>query len=315
MCYSMYMSIFKLPLSIAIKSMEHGDVKFNKSHRTYGNFNIKKDLSYIDDELQGHKLDIYTNPVKQNGITLFYVHGGGYVYGWKEAHKVFISWFVERGFNVVAINYRLGEKDGSISIVDQVKDAMAALNFVEENKNYYGIKTDNLFLTGDSAGGHICVMLDIILNNKEAQEYYKIEKLPKVKIKGIALNSTMYDFSLVVRDAKNMLFKSGCKWMLSKQYLDSEFIKKNSPRYYFKNGYKPSPLFASTAYYDYFNTQTFRLKNDCDELNIPLEYLFEAAPNKKIGHVYNHFCFENEEGKRCNNMMVDFFLNKSNVAK
>ena len=311
----MYMSILKLPLSIAIKSMERGDVKFNKHHKTYGNFNIKKDLSYINDELRGHKLDIYTNPVKQNGITLFYVHGGGYVYGWKEAHRVFISWFVERGFSVVAINYRLGQKDGSISIMDQVKDALAALNFIEENKNYYGLKTDNLFLTGDSAGGHICLMLDILLRSKEAQDYYKIEQLPMVSIKGIALNSTMYDYRLVVRDAKNMLFKSGRKWMLTEKYLDSNFIEMNSPRHYFRNGFKPSPLFASTAYNDFFNSQTFRLKKDCDELNIPLEYIFEATTNKSIGHVYNHFCFENEEGKRCNNMMVDFFLNKSNVAK
>ena len=313
MCYSMNMSILKLPLSFAIKSMAHGDDKFNRAHKTYGNFNIKKDINYISDDKRSHKLDIYTNPVKQNNMTIFYVHGGGYVYGWKEAHKVFVSWLVDQGFTVVAINYRLGQKDGSISIMDQVKDALEALKFTEDNKNYYCIKTDNLFLLGDSAGGHICLMLDILLHNKEAQDYYEIKELPNIPIKGIALNSTMYDYNAVRKQAKEMLFKRGCKWMLSSKYLDDEFIRKNNPRHYFKNGFKPLPIFASTAHQDYFNSHTIRLNKDCKELNIPITYLFESNPSKEIGHVYNHFCIEMEEGKKCNQMMIDFFRANSKV--
>lgn len=309
------MSILKLPLSIAIKSMAKGDAKFNLNHRTYGNFNVKKDLNYLSDDDQFHCLDIYTNPERSNGITLFYVHGGGYVYGLKEDHRVFISWFVNKGFNVVSINYRLGEKDGSISIADQVKDAYDALCFIEENKNEYGIKTDNLFLVGDSAGGHICLMLDILFKNKEVQDYYNFHKLPNIEIKGIALNSTMYDYIGVRALARKLLSKRGCRWMLSKQYLDTDFINKNNPRYYVRNGYKPSPIFASTAYHDYFNNQSVRLKHDADEYGFALTYLFEASPSKKIGHVYNHFNFENEEGKKCNESMVEFFLNNSKVAK
>ena len=307
------MSIFKLPLTLGIYSMSRGDIKFNKTHKTYGNFNIKKDLNYCSDGEDYHKLDIYTNPEKQNGITLFYIHGGAYVYGNKEEHRVFISWFVNRGFNVVAINYRLGEKDGSVSIMDQVMDAFKALKFIDENKVYYGLKLDNLFLTGDSAGGHICLMLDILLNNKDAQDYYGISELPKAKISGVAVNSTMYDYNYVVYQAKDKLFKKGCKWMLSERYLDSDFIKNNSPRYYYQSGYKPTAIFASTSYNDYFNSHTLRLKKDADQYGLNLTYLFEASPNKEIGHVYNHFCFENEEGKRCNNMMVEFFLNNSKV--
>ena len=309
------MSLLKLPLSIAVKNMANGDKKFNKSHKTYGNFNVKKNINYISDDRRAHRLDIYTNPEKNNGITLFYVHGGGYVYGHKEDHRIFCSWFTNQGLTVIAINYRLGKKDGSISIMDQVSDALAALDFSEENKHYYGIDTKNLFLTGDSAGGHICLMIDILFRSKEARDYYKIEKLPKVEIKGIALNSTMYDYNLVVRDAKNMLFKKGCKWMLSDKYLDKEFVNKNSPRIYYKNGLVPAPLFASTSYHDYFNSQTIRLSKDFKELNVPLDYLFESSTSKKIGHVYNHFCFEIEEGKRCNERMIEFFYKNSQVDK
>ena len=311
----MIMSLFKLPLSIGVSVMRKGDDKFNKTHRTYGNFNVKKNLNYCSDDNEEHTLDIYTNPKKRNGILLIYIHGGAYVYGTNDAHRIFVSWYVNQGFDVAAINYRLGQKNGSISIMDQVKDAYEALKFVLNNKDYYDIKTDNIFFVGDSAGGHISLMLDILLHNKEAQEYYQINDVPKVNLRGIALNSTMYDYNLVVKMSNDMLFKKGRKWMLSSRYKDEEFVKKNSPRYYYKNSYKSVPLFASTAYHDYFNSQTTRLKKDADELGIDLDYLFESSPDKKIGHVYNHFNFENEEGKRCNDRMVEFFIKNSKVAK
>lgn len=310
----MYMSIFKLPLGIAVSNMEKGDIKFCKSHKTFGNFNIKKDLSYIVDERRSHKLDIYTPAEYSNGITLFYVHGGAYVYGWKEYHQVFVSWFVSKGFTMVVPNYRLGQKDGSISFMDQISDLLEALKFVEENKVYYGIKTDNLFLVGDSAGGHMCMMLEVLLKDKKVQAYYNLKEVPKFNIKGIALNSTMYDYRGVVAQAKSMLFKKGCRWMFSKKYLDDEFIKMNDPRQHYQSGFKPVPLFASTSAHDYFNNQTLRLKRDADKLGINLTYLFEASPRKEIGHVYNHFVFT-DEGLKCNEMMEEFFYKYSVVAK
>lgn len=315
MCYSIVMGFIKLPLSIAVASMAHGDSKFNDSHRTYGHINNKKDLNYCSDGEKEHCLDILTNPTKSNGITLFNIHGGAYVYGYKEDSRIFTSWFVDKGFTVIPINYRLARKDGSISIMDQAKDAVEALKFVVENAVHYGVSLKNLFLMGDSAGGHICLMLDILSKSEEARKYYQLEDFPKVEIKGVALNSPMYDYMLVRAAAKEVLSKRSRRWMLSKQYLDDEFINKNNPRYYFKNGFKPSPLFASTSYYDYFNNQSQRLKKDCDELGINIDYLFEASPDKSIGHVYNHFHFEDEEGKRCNNMMVDFFIRNSKVDK
>lgn len=311
----MNMSIIKLPLSLTVYSMRRGDESFRKNNKTFGNFNVKKDLSYIVDDEDFHKLDIYSPVANPNGITLFYVHGGGYVYGDKTNQDVFASWFVNKGFTVVVINYRLGEKDGSISIMDQVSDTIAALKFIEREQKYYSLPMDNFFLMGDSAGGHICLMIDILLKNKDVQKYYGISDLPNVKIDGIALNSPMYDYSGVIKLGEKLLTRKGLKWMFSEKYKDEEFVRFNNPRQYYQNGFKPLPLFASTSYHDYFNSQTNRLKRDCDKLGIELDYLFEASPNPKIDHVYNHFRFNTEEAEYCNERMVEFFLKNSKVAK
>ena len=309
------MSIFKLPLGFAKRNMASGENKFNNSHRSYGNFNVKKDLSYIDDDEQGHKLDIYTPAENWNGITLLYIHGGGYVHGWKDSHSVFVSWFVNQGFAVVAMNYRLASYADKVSVPEQIQDVFAVLKFIEDNWKYYGISRENVCLIGDSSGGHLALMTDIIYHDKEAQDFYKIEKLPNVNIKAVAVNSTMYDYKEVVKLGRKLLSKRGCKEMFSDKYLDADYVRLNSPRYYFQKKLPLEPLFGSSSAKDYFRFQSYLFSKDCKELGYNLEYIFEAIDDKRVGHVYNHFILDDEEGLRCNNAMVKFFLKNSNVDK
>lgn len=311
MCYSIYMSIFKIPVPIAKKSMERGEVKFNNSHKSYGDYNIKADLSYVEDDERGHKLDIYTPTKNNNGITLLYIHGGAYVHGWKETNSVFISWFVNQGFSVVSMNYRLAGGLDEWNVKDQIHDVFSVLKFISDNRLFYNISKDKFFIMGDSSGGHLSLMTDIIYHDKEAQEYYGIAEIPDVKISGIAVNSTMYDYVEVVKLGRKMLSKKGCRELFSKQYIDEEYVKKNSPRYYFQKQIKLDPIFASSSNHDFFKFQSFLLNKDCKKLGYSLEYLFENTPNKNIGHVYNHFHLDDEEGLRCNNAMIEFF--KKNI--
>ena len=309
------MSIFKLPLNFAKRNMASGEKKFNDSHRSYGNYNVKKDLSYVDDELRGHKLDIYTPVSNWNGITLLTIHGGGYVHGWKETNSVYISWFVNQGFSVVSMNYRLASAFDEVAVPEQIQDVFAVLKFIENHWKEYGISKDKLCLMGDSSGGHLALMTDIIYHDKEAQDFYRIEKLPNVKIRAVALNSPMYDYKEVVKLGKKLLSKRACKEMFSKNYLDEDYVRLNSPRYYFKKKLPLEPLFANSAAKDYFSSQTRLLHKDAVELNYDLEYIFEAVADKRVGHVYNHFILDDEEGLRCNNAMVKFFIKNTSVDK
>lgn len=311
----MCMSIFKLPLGFAKRNMGKGEKKFNDSHRSYGNFNVKKDLSYVDDDLQGHKLDIYTPAEKWNGITLLYIHGGAYVHGWKETNSVFVSWFVNQGFSVVSMNYRLASRFDEVAFPDQVRDVFSVLKFIEENWKYYGISRNKVCIMGDSSGGHLSLITDIIYHDKEAQDFYKIEKLPDIKIHAVAVNSTMYDYKEVIKLGQKLLSKRNCKELFSDKYLDVNYVRMNNPRYYFKKKLPLEPLFANSSAKDYFNYQTRLLKKDCDELGYNLEYIFEPILDKRVGHIYNHFILDDEEGIRCNKAMVDFFIKNVNVDK
>ncbi|MCQ2792958.1 MAG: alpha/beta hydrolase [Bacilli bacterium] len=305
--------ILKIPLSPIVKAMAKGDQKYLKNHKTFGTFSVKKDLPYIDDGDEYHFLDII-QPVlgHDNGITLFYIHGGAYLYGTKDISRIFTSWYANQGFTVIAINYRLTSVENHIGIKEQISDVFAALKFIEDNKHEFDVKMNKFCLMGDSAGGHFSLLTDIIYHSKEAQEYFDIKELPNIDIKCLALNSTMYDFEALLPMARKYLTKRNCKKVLSEHCFDNEYMKKNSPRYYVKNGVKLHPLFNSTAYHDMFIDQSLLLKNDGKKYGLDLEFLLETSPRKEIGHVYNHFVFE-DEGLKCNEAMVKFFKHHCDV--
>lgn len=285
-------------------------VKVNKDpFKTFGNFNIKANLQYICDDTPAHRLDIYT-PVKNgNGITLFYIHGGGYCWGDKADSQPWISFFVDKGFNVVSINYRYGSYKEGVNFKDQMKDVFAALNFTAENKLEYKITTDKMFILGDSAGGHMAMMVDVIYKSKEAQEFFGIDKLPNFNICGVVGDSPMYNYKLIRDQALKMITKRDVKNLFSINYKDDDFINKCSTHYYYNKGVKPSPLFVSTCYHDYFYSQSKLCSKDCERLGYDIDFYFEASPNKKLAHDFNHTLLV-DEGLKCNLAIVDF-LNKN----
>jgi len=91
---------------------------------------------------------------------IFEVHGGGWDSGAKSATKIPLSYWTNRGYAFVSIQYRFPSRmeEGS-SIWEQLDDVEDALNYVIENGKEQGLDTSRILMTGDSAGGHLaCVV-------------------------------------------------------------------------------------------------------------------------------------------------------------
>lgn len=298
----------KVPKFVFTKSMEKGDAKLLKNVRTFGNINIRGDVSYKNDKIREHKIDIIYPAENSNGITILNIHGGAYISGYKEGSQVFASYFASKGFTVINMNYRLADHKKGIGLVQQVHDVFWCLNFLRQYRTYYKLDTDKLCLMGDSAGGHLALLTEIIYKCKEAQDFFGIKNLPDVNISCVCTNSPMYDLKPLLEIAKKICTKNLIKDIFSSNYKDSDFLNRCSVKYYFEKKLDLVPIFASTSLQDYFNSQTYELKRDCDELGCyNLEYFCETSPDKRIGHVYNHFIFD-KEGKICNDKMIEFLL-------
>lgn len=127
-----------------------------------------KDISYIPaGETDGYrkercKLDVYY-PVEKKGFpTIVWFHGGGLEGGGKYVPEMFMN----QGFAVVAVNYRLSPKAQNPAYTE---DAAAAVAWAYKHIEEYGGSPRRVFVTGHSAGGYLTLMVG--LDKSYLQEY------------------------------------------------------------------------------------------------------------------------------------------------
>lgn len=125
-----------------------------------GNYRTLKDLSYLHPgekdayKLERCKLDLYY-PTHQEGFaTLVWFHGGGLEGGQKHFPKEFL----EQGYAVVAVNYRLSPRAQNPAYTE---DAAEAVAWVFEHIAEYGGDAEKIYIAGHSAGGYLTLMLNL----------------------------------------------------------------------------------------------------------------------------------------------------------
>ena len=127
-----------------------------------------KDISYIPaGETDGYrkercKLDVYYPVGKKDFPTIVWFHGGGLEGGGKHVPEMFMN----QGFAVVAVNYRLSPKAQNPAYTE---DAAAAVAWAYKHIEEYGGSPRRVFVTGHSAGGYLTLMVE--LDKSYLQEY------------------------------------------------------------------------------------------------------------------------------------------------
>lgn len=104
-------------------------------------------------------LDVYL-PAEQPQDTalpvLFMIHGGGYVAGRKEILAPYAAYFAERGYAVVAPQYRLAPIH---AYPIPIGDITCALAWTAANPQRYPFDTSRMAIIGESAGGNAAALL------------------------------------------------------------------------------------------------------------------------------------------------------------
>lgn len=106
-----------------------------------------------------HRLDIYVPKGHKDFPVLFFVHGGGWVRGSKNqfgVYGVLARTFTRHGIGVVMPNYRLSP---AVQHPEHIRDVARALAWTHKNIGKYGGRPDEIFVSGHSAGGHLCALL------------------------------------------------------------------------------------------------------------------------------------------------------------
>ena len=118
-----------------------------------GDYRVVPNITYLTANNWDAKLDVYTPSETAGPLpTLIYIHGGGWVRGNKESNVLRLLPYLEMGWAVVNVEYRLGP----VSLAPAaVEDCRCALRWVIQNAAEYHFDVSRLVVTGNSAGGHL----------------------------------------------------------------------------------------------------------------------------------------------------------------
>lgn len=116
-------------------------------------YRIVSNVTYLTANNWDAKLDVYVpREAAAPNPTLIYIHGGGWVGGSKETSWLQLLPYLEAGWSVVNVEYRLAR----VSLAPAaVEDCRCALRWVIRNAKQYNFDTTKLVVTGHSAGGHL----------------------------------------------------------------------------------------------------------------------------------------------------------------
>jgi acetyl esterase/lipase len=120
-------------------------------------FEVQKDVEYSNPDNQPLKLDL-TTPKKIEGLApaIIAIHGGGWSGGSKEFWDGICGFFARRGYVAISVNYRFAPKYTFPAEVDDVK---TAVRWLRANAKRLKIDPERIGAVGDSAGGHLSMML------------------------------------------------------------------------------------------------------------------------------------------------------------
>jgi acetyl esterase/lipase len=123
-------------------------------------YRIVSNITYLTANNFEAKLDVYSRmDASEPQPTLIWIHGGGWTGGNKESQMFSLVPYMEMGWNVVNVEYRLAR----VSLAPAaVEDCLCALRWVIRNAKQYGFDTNKLVVSGGSAGGHLALTTAMI---------------------------------------------------------------------------------------------------------------------------------------------------------
>ena len=103
------------------------------------------------------KLDLY-HPVKpsQPLPVILFIHGGGWKGGDRSDMAFYCLKYAERGYITATISYRFSQE---APFPAAVSDAKCAVRFLRAHAAQYGISPNQIAVSGNSAGGHLAMMV------------------------------------------------------------------------------------------------------------------------------------------------------------
>jgi acetyl esterase/lipase len=146
-------------------------------------FKIETEIPYNTESVR-QRLDLYSqgkwsgepnyfNINESPRPALIQIHGGGWISGDKADVANWLMPYVAKGWNVVNLNYRIGDH----SAPEAIDDVMCAIKWVAERAKTYNFDTSKIVITGFSSGGHLALIAALMNRELRLHRCYAGDQL------------------------------------------------------------------------------------------------------------------------------------------
>ena len=243
-------------------------------------------------------LDVYRPKDRQEALPVIVsVHGGGWVYGDKEAYQYYCMSLAQQGFAVVNFTYRLAPE---FKFPASLEDTNLVFHWVLEHAKDYGFDPAHIFAVGDSAGAHLLGLYSCFCTNPAYAARFAFQPPVGFAPTGVALNCGVYEIRLREKhDLTTRLMADLLPHKGSSEELEAISVLHNATE-------KFPPSFVMTASGDFLREAAPPLVERLEVLGVPVTYRLYGDEQNKLGHVF-HCNVRSEDGRRCNTDECSFF--------
>ncbi|MCZ6793962.1 MAG: alpha/beta hydrolase [Planctomycetota bacterium] len=133
-----------------------------------GDVELKRELVYAERGGEELQLDLAlpATPGKMRPAVVC-IHGGGWRAGRREVYDGVIRALAEQGYVAATVSYRFTQKAAWPAQLDDVRDAV---RWLRKHAETYGIDPQRIGAMGDSAGGHLSLLLGLLPDGKKGED-------------------------------------------------------------------------------------------------------------------------------------------------
>lgn len=225
-------------------------------------------------------LDVYRPKNRKDSTlpVLVSVHGGAWVYGDKDRYQFYCMELSRRGFAVVNFSYRLAPEAGFPAALE---DTNRACEWMLNNAGKFGFDTENVFATGDSAGGNYLALYAAIATNPDYASRFRFSVPEGLRIRAVNLNCGVY----LLTDPKEV---DPLTQKLMQDVFGHEPMKEEyeiiSPALHVTEKYPP--VFLNTAVGDFLRNQAPHMAKSLAEQGVPFTYKCYGDSLHDLHHVF-----------------------------
>lgn len=239
-----------------------------------------------------------------------YIHGGGWISGITDMRNQYVTNWVKLGFHAFSINYSYAPQ---AVFPTQLQDVFTAIDYIFDNADKYNLDTDNVVISGESAGGYFISYVSSCINNWERLDKIGVafKNKDKFKVKAVVAHSGCYDVNRLTDKTKEQSRFPDMKMMVTSfigKPLDElhEYSKTPDGKYLspMLTEYFP-PTYLVWCTRDKLRFETFDMAEELKALSVPHK-LYKAD-----GSIGNHawsIAMVFAKSKLCFKDTIDFVL-------